>query len=204
MTAKPRAATIQCKTNSDFATLDKVDYQMIVGNAMKRQINEKVKFFKNFRIFQALSRTKMQRMLYFFHEKKFKRKQVLFTEGVDNTDGVYFVKNGEFEVSKKIGISKQDKKQTLLNQLGLVNEDLKKSMKLNMSKLPQQKDISLKNLRLYLLGSNEILGLEEVADNKPKRQMTVVCHSNEADVYFIKREDFVNSVNFYKFSDKIL
>ena len=77
---------------------------MIVGNAMKRQINEKVKFFKNFRIFQTLSRTKMQRMLYFFTEKKFKRKQVVYMEGVDNTDGVYFVRSGEFEVSKRIKI----------------------------------------------------------------------------------------------------
>lgn len=34
--------------------------------------------------------------------------------------------------------------------------------------------------------------------------MTVVCSTNSAVVYYIKREDFVNSVNLFKFSDKIL
>lgn len=66
MTSKPRAATIQCKKDSEFAVLEKNDYQSIVGNAMKRQMNEKVKFFKNFRIFANLSKNKMQRMLYYF------------------------------------------------------------------------------------------------------------------------------------------
>lgn len=57
-------------------------------------------------------------------------------EDIDSTDGVYFVKSGEFEVNKKIKITKPANKDALLNQLGLVNEELKKSMKLNMSKLP--------------------------------------------------------------------
>jgi CRP-like cAMP-binding protein len=65
-------------------------------------VNEKVKFFKNFRIFSNLSKNKMQRMLYYFHERTYQRKQVLFMEGIDNTDGLYFVKSGEFEVSKKV------------------------------------------------------------------------------------------------------
>lgn len=77
-TSKPRAATIQCKADTEFAILEKKDYQMIIGNTKKRQINEKVKFFKGFRIFQTLSKNKMQRMLYYFEEKTFQRKQTLY------------------------------------------------------------------------------------------------------------------------------
>ena len=43
---------------------------------------------------------------------------------------------------------------------------LKKSIKLNNKRTSAQTDISLKNVRLFLLGQNEIFGLEEVADNK--------------------------------------
>eukprot|EP00347_Sterkiella_histriomuscorum_P011137 403373617 len=203
MTSKPRAATIQCKKETDLAILDKREYQVIVGNAMKRQVNEKVKFFKNFRIFQNLSKNKMQRMLYFFNEKTYLRKQVVYMEDIDNTDGVYFIKSGEFEVSKKVKIEKPENKSSVVNQLQNVNKMLKDSMKLNFQQFLQV-DISLKQIRLYLQGSNEIFGLEEVADNKQKRQTTVVCSTNNAVVYFIKREDFVNSVNLFKFSDKIL
>ncbi len=43
-----------------------------------------------------------------------------------------------------------------------------------------------------------------MADSIPKRQTTVVCASNKAAVFFIKKEDFVISVNLFRFSDKIL
>jgi hypothetical protein len=74
MNSSVRAATIVCKEDSDFAVLDKSDFDVIYGNAMKRQANEKIKFFKGFRVFTSLSKTKMQRMIYFLHEKVFNRK----------------------------------------------------------------------------------------------------------------------------------
>ena len=77
-----------------------------MGNANKRQLNEKVKFFMNFRIFSTLSNIKMQRMIYYFIEKTYSRNQVVYKEGVDATDGIYFIKRGEFEVSKNL---KQDR-----------------------------------------------------------------------------------------------
>lgn len=73
-TSKPRAATIQCKSDCEFATLDKKDYSLIVDNAFKRSRIEKVKFFKNFRIFTNLSKNKMQRLLLYFTEKFYQRK----------------------------------------------------------------------------------------------------------------------------------
>lgn len=166
-------------------------------------MNEKVKFFKNFRIFANISKNKMQRMLYYFHERIYNRKQVVFMEGIDNIDGVYFIKNGEFEVSKKVQIDKQNPKEMMVTTLQGLDLKLRESMKVNLQPMAKS-DVSLKNIRLYLLGAFEILGLEEVADNKPKRLSTAVCATNQAVVYFIKRDDFVNCVNLFKFSDKIL
>lgn len=45
-------------------------------------------------------------MLYYFEERIYQRKQTIFSEGIDNIDGVYFIKNGEFEVSKKVKLEK--------------------------------------------------------------------------------------------------
>jgi len=36
-------------------------------------------------------------------------------EGIDNTDGVYFIKSGEFEVSKKVKIEKPEDRANLVN-----------------------------------------------------------------------------------------
>jgi hypothetical protein len=63
--------------------------------------------------------------------------------------------------------------------------------------------MSLKAVRLYLLGSNELFGLEEVIEGEKRRKTSVICTNNNSIVYFIKRDDFMNSVNLFKFSDKI-
>ncbi len=41
-------------------------------------------------------------MLYYFQEHKFIRNQVVYREGDETVDGVYFIKNGEFEMTKKV------------------------------------------------------------------------------------------------------
>jgi hypothetical protein len=46
--------------------------------------------------------------------------------------------------------------------------------------------------------------MEEIADNTFIRKTTVTCTMNNSVVLFIKRVDFVNAVNNYKLSDRIL
>lgn len=46
-------------------------------------------------------------MIYLFQEKSFYRKQVIFSEGQSELDGVYFIKSGEFEVAKKVRVKKE-------------------------------------------------------------------------------------------------
>mmetsp|Transcript_46653 Transcript_46653/g.34218 ORF Transcript_46653/g.34218 Transcript_46653/m.34218 type:complete len:82 (-) Transcript_46653:574-819(-) len=74
-----------------------------------------------------------------------------------------------------------------------------------VSNLKQVKsDISLKQIRLYLLGANEVVGLEEVIDpQNKKRKVTVMCSSNGSVAYFIKKDDFINCINQFKFNDRI-
>ena len=46
MANQPRSATVECLTKSFFAKIEKLDYQMIIGHAMQRSLNEKVNFFR--------------------------------------------------------------------------------------------------------------------------------------------------------------
>ena len=50
MTNQPRTASAVCSSDTIFAIIDKKDYQVIIGNALQRQINEKIMFLKDFRI----------------------------------------------------------------------------------------------------------------------------------------------------------
>ena len=62
----------------------------------------------------------------------------------------------------------------------------------------------LKTVHICILGEWEVMGLEEVSSGEATRRFTVTCKSLTASTFFMKREDFVKSVNLYKFSDQIL
>ncbi len=68
---------------------------------MEKKLDAKVEFFKRFRLSEGISRTNLNKLVYFLKEKVFRRRDVVFSEG-DTADYVYFTKEGEFEVSKRI------------------------------------------------------------------------------------------------------
>lgn len=56
MTNQPRSATVEALSRTYLAKIDKYDYQTIVGHAMQRNLNERVNFFRNFRILRSLAK----------------------------------------------------------------------------------------------------------------------------------------------------
>ena len=73
-----RAATMKCLSDCELAVLNKKDYQNIIGNYEKKQFNEKIKFFKNFRIFQSLSKNKMARIILYLKERVYNRNHYIY------------------------------------------------------------------------------------------------------------------------------
>ena len=105
MTYKPRAATIVCAEGTDLAIMDKSSYEKVIGKALKRKLQEKVKFLKQFRILSHLSESALQRLIYYLKELKFNRGHTIFKAG-QATDGVYLIRKGSFELSKDINVKK--------------------------------------------------------------------------------------------------
>jgi CRP-like cAMP-binding protein len=64
-------------------------------------LDAKVEFFKNFRLSEGISRTNLNKLSYFLKEKIFRRRDIIYNEG-DVADSIYFTKDGEFEVSKRV------------------------------------------------------------------------------------------------------
>lgn len=101
---------------------------------------------------------------------------------------MYFIKEGEFEVTKEINIKKHtedfisSRRQT----------DLTMGQRLILVKKQQQKqDPTVNQIRLALLGTGECFGLEECNSSAPMRRQTkVVCTKNGSVCYFISIQDF--------------
>ena len=84
-----------------MAILEKDDFTKVFLHSMQKKLDAKVEFFKNFRLSEGISRTNLNKLSYFLKEKVFRRRDIVYNEG-DVADVIYFTKDGEFEVSKKV------------------------------------------------------------------------------------------------------
>ena len=80
-----------------LAFLEKQDFQRVILTQMEKKLDIKVDFLKKFRMADGISRVNLTKLSYYFKERQFRRRDVMFKEG-DMADGIYFIKEGEFEV----------------------------------------------------------------------------------------------------------
>lgn len=170
-----RAATIVCSKDCAFATLHRRDFTNIIGSVQKRELKEKVDFLKRFRMFSQLRATVIEKISYYMKTVDFVHNQKVYTENVSATDGIYFICSGEFEISQ---ISQLDlgteRKQPDPNRVPYKSQQKIQSMILSRSQVQLKTKTTFakpslqmrpQKLRLYLLGNNEIFGLEEIVEN---------------------------------------
>lgn len=98
--SQPRAASIKATSDSDFAVLSKKDFNTIIGEEVKKDLESKTMVLKNIPAFNHLTKTTLKKMTFYMDERRFFRGSYLFKEG-ENIKGLYLIKDGEFEVSKK-------------------------------------------------------------------------------------------------------
>lgn len=73
------------------------DYFQILGQYHERLVQEKIDFMKQFSFFSEWSTSKMLSLWELFKKQSYTKNSIVYKEG-DNTDGIYFVKQGEIEV----------------------------------------------------------------------------------------------------------
>ena len=157
----------------------------------------------------------------------FARGQHAFVEGRDEIDGVYFITEGEFEITQKrvktvaekkgldilpthnlriLGNLQDKNPVVILGPGGMARQSRSQAMlqKLHVENVLPARRTTQKVVRLYIAGENELFGLEEIIEDTALRKVSVMCTSTHASAYFISAENFIDCVNQYKFSDQIL
>jgi CRP-like cAMP-binding protein len=70
---KQRAATITCLTDVHVATLSKARYVEILGKLEEQKINDRILILSQLPIFLTWTRTSVERLLFYFEERKLQR-----------------------------------------------------------------------------------------------------------------------------------
>lgn len=80
---------------------------------------------------------------------------------------MYFIKSGEFRLTKKNDNNLTDKEKNVKQILGKKH-----------------------SLQIVIKGENEIVGLDEIIDGSETRNFSCRCCARNAEVYIITKEDF--------------
>lgn len=101
-----QGAIFQAASDSLLLTLSKEEYVKVVEKAFKRDIQNRIQFLKEFRIFKMCKGNRLKQLLTVSRLIKVNRGTVMF-KGGDRPDGVYLIKEGAFEVTRPADINKQ-------------------------------------------------------------------------------------------------
>jgi hypothetical protein len=98
-----RSATIVALQDCDFGVVDKVNFDILMANVMRKKFAKKVDFLSHFQFLNSMGRIKKERLSFFMKKQTYQIGQKLMEEGKQN-DYIYFVEKGVFEINKNIYI----------------------------------------------------------------------------------------------------
>jgi len=103
MTSEPRAANVIALSDLDCIALDKDDFESHLGPLLARlDRNLGARVLKTMEIFKDLTDTERSKLVEEFQEEKFKAGDHVVRQG-DNGSKFYIIRDGTFEVSKRVG-----------------------------------------------------------------------------------------------------
>lgn len=139
-----------------------------------------------------MSQNQLESLLYHVKLINFERGRTVYKAG-DKPDGVYLIQEGAFELTKPGQIhQKAEKIVEKMNVDPMAKFQLRKQAKVI-------KDGSRMTVKLAILGSGEMFGLEECSVKPTSykiqdRQYSVTCQENGSKVIFISHEAFAEKV----------
>lgn len=171
---KPRAASIKAKEHTKLLVLHKDDFKQILGSLAERQLMNKVRFLQSLPYFFSWTKSLLVKLAYFFTPMSIKYKQKLFCEG-EITNGIFFIKEGEFVLSKKCEIQ---------NDSGLHSNSDTNLIRFKKPSIPRLTRL----LNVIIKGKNEAVGGYEVVEKILHREYSCICTSTKAEVYYVQKE----------------
>ncbi|CAG9311607.1 unnamed protein product [Blepharisma stoltei] len=181
---KPRAATLIAEEKIILGVISKPNFKKILGKYEIKRLNEKIDFLQALPMFSNWSKTALYKLGLYFSRVLYKKHQFVYKEG-DLANTVYFVKSGEFKITKihselkgVVDVSSLDTQSSRLTSNGTV---------LRLEQM-RKKGIQ-KQLQLVIKGKNEMIGMEEAMENFDKRIHSCQCWSDEGELLFISRDN---------------
>ena len=177
---KERSASVQAREKSSFLVMNKKDFNKILGAVSEKKLANLVKFLQRVQYFQAWSKSALTKIAYYIEAIKYKKNQIIYKEG-DSADGLYFIKDGEVVIEKRI----QNKPSEFFPIFSSSPKNFSQKL-FNKIKPESNMKIIIKS-RFEAFGGFELL-------NQQTRFYSSICTSSTCEVLFMSRTNFLNRV----------
>ena len=101
---KPRAASVICREESNFAVLERNDYLRVLAKAHDQTLKSKLQLLLHNPAFSSWSKAALRSLSYFFRERQYKRGQTLFHSS-ESPKEIFIISKGEFQLSTSVSRS---------------------------------------------------------------------------------------------------
>ncbi|KAL4492957.1 hypothetical protein ABPG72_020736 [Tetrahymena utriculariae] len=173
----------KCETNCEFAVLTKNRYKNLLQIAGIKFLMSEIGFFNSLP-YEKKIQEKLIKLLFIKRQLiNFHRGQVVYEEGAVVSD-VYLVKSGEFNKMKKIVNKPEEFEQYWQLPPDEIHVNQRSSVQVN-KKPPKES-----NVQVGLIQYQSLVGEYEIINNLKKRQNTLMCYSQEGQLYVISKKDF--------------
>lgn len=203
-----RQATILCEVDTEIAILSKENYQMILRQYQAEFQANKVRFVKQFSIFNCFEdlNKDLVTATYYFEEMGFRFNQEIYKEK-DKVEYFYLLREGFVEISKVVALSQDPLEEERDADFADFEEELTKKRDPKATKIQSQfyglnavwtkKKFKENNKRLFgILKAPCFFGENEILEKKSMREHRAIAKSAVVKALVIKRErletDFIN------------
>ncbi|CAI2378444.1 unnamed protein product [Moneuplotes crassus] len=197
LSSKPRAATVLCTEDTQFASISKNEYQDIIGKIHKNIVEDKIKILKEIPCLAHYSKQFLSKVSLSLQEVSYKRGNTVFSHG-DPCKYVYIVKTGEFEMFSQIESDTPVQEHPVKGQSD--ETPIQRLRKFYKSARSRSKSKGKNEIKVVILTEGQLFLEKRALTLKNQHHMnTVRCSSAEGQLYRIKKNLFISNV---KLSEK--
>ena len=203
-----RTATMIASTDCHCGTINKKSYNISLKNGAEKERKSNLNFIKTVSVFSGISIYIMNHKYYnnFLFQTIEKGKKIIIEK--EEIENIFVIKEGEFEISFKNSINYLSFLiNYFLNNKYINDNDKKEFIKLITEDNLKIKDLlandvyfkkyyyELRHFRILTMSSGEILGLDELLNEKEKSLFNVECKTTKGEIFEMSKIFYLQMKN---------
>ncbi|KAL4492536.1 hypothetical protein ABPG72_007649 [Tetrahymena utriculariae] len=210
-----RKSIIVTESECCMIEITKEGIQSILAKYKASELQEQIDFLKQFCFFYDIPDYIIMKLIKSSQLKQFTRGEVVFQE-TDSVENIYFIKNGEVEISKLIDIEANQDTMTVTNKNQKIIIPLISSSNISQTLSPlikkKNKEVSplkhtqiqKKRIQLKILTQNSYFGQEEILLKMAKRESKAKVLSQQAQIFAINQINFMTLIQKHSQLQKLI